>query len=550
VREDSPTESRLPLALLGVALAASAALVLALAHDYTFIQDAWGFLLERRGNSAGDFLQPHNEHIVVIPVAIQKALLPVFGLTTTLPELILLLAASLTTAVLVFVYVRRRVGPWPALLAAVLLLFLGPSWAVLLWPFEIAIVGSVMAGVAVLLLLERGDRRGDLLACLALTLSLGFSSLGLSFIAAAAVDVFQRRRELGLGRAWVAAVPLLLFAAWYAGWGHDADSNLSLENILSSPVYLLEGFANSIASLLGLSTIDVNDVGEPAWGRPLLVAAALLVLWGQTRRPGFSPRLWPLAAAAASYWLLAGFNYVPGRSAVAGRYGYAGAVFVLLIAAELLRGVRFSRRALWTGGAVAAIAVASNLAFFREGDRWLEHLSVLTRADTAAIEIARRTVHPEFFLNPEVAGTGALITIDARRYLALVEDHGSPAYTPAELAAAPEFARRQADVVLSQALPLTTRTLAGAYRRSAAPGCVEALPDQEIPLGPGVARIEVAPGPHADFSLRRFALTGHPVKTAGADGGSTTLLRIERDEAGRPWFLRVETQQPARVCPA
>lgn len=549
MRESAPTESRLPLLLLAAALAAAAALLLGLGHKYTFIQDAWGFLLERRGNSVDDFLAPHNEHIVVIPVALQKALLSIFGLTTTLPELVVLVAAVLATAVLVFVYVRRRVGPWGALLAAVLLLFLGPSWAVLLWPFEIAIVGSVMSGVAMLLLLEREDRRGDLLACLALTLSLGFSSLGLSFIAAAAVDVFQSRRRRGLGRAWVAIVPLLLFAGWYAGWGHDADSNLSLENVLSAPVYLLEGFANSIASLLGLSTIDIDDVGEPEWGRPLLVAALLLVLYGQTRRPGFSPRLWPVAAAAASYWLLAGFNYVPGRSAVAGRYGYAGAVFILLIAAELLRGVRFPRKALWVGAAVAVIAVASNLTFFREGDRWMEHLSTLTRADTAGIEIARRTVHPEFFLSPEVAGTGALIAIDARRYLSLVEEHGSPAYTPAELAEAPEYARRQADVVISQALPLSTETIAGAYRRTGGPGCLDVAADREVRLGPGVARVEVAPGPHAEISLRRFAVSEHPVKTAGADGESTALLRIPRDEASRPWYLQVEARQPVRVCP-
>ncbi len=56
---------------------------------------------------------------------------------------------------------RRRVGPWPALFAAVLLLFLGPAWEVLLWPFEIAFAGSVLFGVAMLLALDRGERRGD-----------------------------------------------------------------------------------------------------------------------------------------------------------------------------------------------------------------------------------------------------------------------------------------------------------------------------------------------------------------------------------------------------
>jgi hypothetical protein len=470
-------------------------------------------------------------------------------MSSALPERIVLTAILLTTAVLVFVYVRRRLGDWPAVIAATLLLFLGPSWSVLLWPFETVIAGSVMTGVAALLLLDRDDRRGDLWACAMLVLAVGFSALGVSFALAAAVDVLVRRRERGLGRAWIPIVPLALFGAWYLGWGHEAESHISLDNVLHSPVYLLEGFASSLDSLLGLSTIDVNDVGEPVWGRPLLIAAVALVAYGQSRKRGFSPRLWVVAAAAASYWLLAGFNYIPGRAAVAGRYGYAGGVFVLLIAAELLKGVRFSRNALLVGGAVAVLAVASNLVAFRAGKNWLEDLSVLTRADTAAIEIASPTIPDSFRLTPDVAGTGSLIVIEAGAYLDAVREHGSPAYTPTELLAAPESARRQADVVLGQALPLSTETAPEAYRPDGGgPGCLVAA-GKEIELGPGATRLEVAPGGHADFSLRRFASGEYPVHTSGADGGTVTLLTIPRDLARRqPWFLQVEAEQPVRVC--
>jgi hypothetical protein len=541
-------ERRLPIVLFGTAMFASATLMLALGRNLTFIQDTWSFLLGRQGNSFADFLEPHNEHIVVIPVAIEKALVALFGMTTAWPERIVLTAMLLVTAVLVFVYVRRRIGPWAALIAGVLLLFLGPSWSVLLWPFEIVIAGSAMTGVAMLLLLEREDRAGDAWGCLMLVLSVGFSSIGVPFIAAAAVDVFQRRRDRGLTRAWVAALPLLLYVAWYLGWGHNAEHHITLDNVLSSPVFLFEGLASSLDSLLGLSTIDVNDVGKPEWGRPLLIAAIALVAYGQRRRPGFSPRLWPVAAAAVSYWLLAGFNTVPGRPPVAGRYGYAGAVFVLLIAADLLRGVRLQRTALWVGGAVTVLVVSSNLVFFRTGHDWLEHLSVLTRADTAGIEIASRSAAPDFFLSPEIAGTGSLQAIDAGQYLEAVRAHGSPAFTPAELAAAPAFARRQADVVLSQALPLSTDTAPGAYRRSPGAGCVTADPARELRLSPGVTTIEVAPGPHAGFSLRRFATGEYPVHTAGAGGESTTRLRIPRDRAKQPWHLKAEASQPVRVC--
>jgi hypothetical protein len=42
---------------------ASAALLLTLTAGNTFFQDSWAFFFEREGNSPGDFLRPHNEHI-------------------------------------------------------------------------------------------------------------------------------------------------------------------------------------------------------------------------------------------------------------------------------------------------------------------------------------------------------------------------------------------------------------------------------------------------------------------------------------------------------
>ncbi|HXS47033.1 MAG TPA: hypothetical protein VN756_06185, partial [Solirubrobacterales bacterium] len=170
-----------PLVLLGAALLASAALLLALSHGLTFFQDTWEFLINRRDFSADALLKPHNEHIVVFPVAIQIFLLEVFGMTSAAPEYVLLICALLVVAVLLFVYVRRRVGPWPALIAAVLLLFLGPAWQDILWPFELGFVGSVLFGLAMLLALDRDDRKGNIAACAFLVVSAGFSSLGLSF---------------------------------------------------------------------------------------------------------------------------------------------------------------------------------------------------------------------------------------------------------------------------------------------------------------------------------------------------------------------------------
>lgn len=545
-----------PVVLLGAALLALGALLLALGWNLTFFQDTWAFLLDRQDFSANAFLAPHNEHIVVLPVTITKLLLAIFGMTSARPELVVMTLTLLASGALLFVYVRRRTSPWLALMAAALLLFLGSAWPVLLWPFEIEFTGAVMAGLAMLLLLDRDDARGDAWACVLLAISVLFGSLGLAFVAAAAIDVFQKHRDRGWRRAYVFAVPLLLYVAWYVGWGHTAEHHLTLHNVLASPAYVMEGFASAVDSLLGLSSIPVNSPGQPDWGRPLLIGLIALVAFGQWRKPGFSPRFWPAAAAALTYWLLAAFNYIPGREAAASRYVYAGAVFVLLMAADLLQGVRFSRRGLLIAGVVTVAAIGPNLAQMKDGRAWLKEQTVFTRSDLAAMEIASRTIPPTFSLGSvEVAGTASLAIVEAGKYFEAMHRWGSPAYSPAELAAAPEPGRHYADIVLSRALPISTVTRHGAFRKEVAAGerCVilpggDASQRLEVPLSPGLTRIELARGPHAALSLRRFAVDEFPVVTEGAPGESTTLLRIPRDNASQPWYLHVEASQRARVC--
>jgi hypothetical protein len=548
-----------PIALLGLALVASAALLLVLGAQLTFFQDSWAFLLERQGTSAGDFLRPHNEHISVIAVAVQKLLLATFGMESDFPERVVLTAMLAATAALLFVYVRRRIGPWPALLAAVLVLFCGPAWEVLLWPFEISLVGSTLAGLGMLLALDREDDRGDAAACLLLAISIGFSSLGIPFIAAALVDVLLRRRERGWSRAFVPGIPLLLYAAWYVAYGHEAESAASAHSVLHSPVFVAEGVVSSIASILGLRTFagGIGSQQRPYLALLLLLAIAVLaavVSWrrrgavGRPRIPRPTPGLWPALAATLAFWGLAGINDLPGRAPWASRYMHVGAIFVFLVLANLLAGVAIGKRALIAAGGVAAVAVALNLVPLFEGRDRLEEQSVLARADLGAIEIARHSVDPEFRLTPDVAGTVSLINVQAGPYLGAVEDHGSPAYTPPELAAAPEPGRRWADVVLAHALPLSSAIRAGFGPTR--DRCIEVGGDaeaHELRLRSGLTRIEVPPGSPVSLGLRRFATGEYPVPIEAAPG-STTVLRIPPDGSNRPWRLRVTAEQGAKVC--
>lgn len=549
----------LPTLLLAVAVVASCALLLALGDGLTFFQDTWAFLLERQGTTASDFLRPHNEHISVIPVAIEKLLIETFGMTTALPERVLLTAMLATTAVLVFVYVRRRVGPWPALFAAVALLFLGPAWEVLLWGFEVSLVGSLLTGVAMLLALERKDRRGDLIACLLLVLSVGFSSLGVAFIAGAGADVLARRRTRGLSRAWVAAVPVAVYAAWYLGYGHETESAVSLRNAIHAPPFVLESIAAAFGSLLGVRALvgSLGDTEVRALGLLGLVALAALLtylgwrrpgaLFARRRLPGVSTATWAAAASAGAFWGLAALNRLPGREPTTSRYLHIGAVFVLVVAADLLSGARFRKQALAVAGVVLAITVGSNIVSLVEGRDTLAEQTVLTRSELAAIEIAGRSVEPYFRLGPEIAGTPSLINVSAEPYLKAVDEHGSPAYSRDELAQAPAAGRRQADIVVAAALPLTATT--GPTARARLGGdiaCIE-LDSGEQRLRPGSTLVEVAPGPPTALLLRRFATSEHPVRF-DVPGGSATLLQIPPDRAQRPWWLRTADDRRARVC--
>ena len=148
-------------------------------------------------------------------------------------------------------------------------------------------------------------------------------------------------------------LPALLFAIWYLGWGHTADNAASLHNFGLMPLFVSNAIAAGLSSMLGLATPTPETFASPSgwiiaaldWGRPCLFAAGLAGwrIYKLGRVPGW---LRIAAAIGFSFWILAALNAKPGRGATAGRYQYVSAIFILLIAAELLRGVRLGPRSI------------------------------------------------------------------------------------------------------------------------------------------------------------------------------------------------------------
>jgi hypothetical protein len=524
--------------------------ILVLVRHLTFFADSWEFLMNRRHLTTDAVLQPHNEHIVVIPVLITQLFLRIFGMTSAMPEYVVLTIGLLAVAALLFEYVRRRIGPWPALFAATLILFLGPANEVLLWGFEITYVGSLVFGLAMLLALEGRTRRGDAIACICLILSFGFSSLGIAFLLAAAVAILVGPRPTWRRRAFVVVIPGILYAIWWLGWGHNAETHLTLHNVLSAPSYVAESIAAGVGALSGLGTNPSTLADEAAWGRILLVALAIGFALLVRHRKRVDPVLWPVATAAVANWVLAAFNYIAGREPTVSRYQYVSAIFVLMIVAALLSGTRLSKRMLIVGGILAALAIGPNLVVLHKGKEHFAAETVLTRSDTAALEIARQTVPPEFSLSPEVAGTGALIDVQASKYFEAIDEFGSPAYSQSELESAPPAGRRQADIILATVLPITSELQLGAYgskQNCTSAGGPSGAP--EVQLSTGSNLIEVPPGTEATASLRRFSEAGeYPVSLQAIPPEAAMKLTIPHDESPRPWIVHIESAAPVEIC--
>src|ERR1700730_5991501 len=213
---------RLPHARLIVAAMAvvTAAAILWLSRAFSFYFDEWTFILTAPDWTWTTFLQPHNEHPVMLTRLIYWALLSTAGMRSYLPYMLVLLVLHGASAFLLFELVRRRAGDLVGLACAALLLVIGAGWENLLWAFQSAFVGSVACGLGMLLALEDPSSRRKLLAAaLLLTASLMFSGIGLFFGVAAAVRlglVPARRREL----LWFAPV-VGAFAIWYLVFGRS-----------------------------------------------------------------------------------------------------------------------------------------------------------------------------------------------------------------------------------------------------------------------------------------------------------------------------------------
>lgn len=540
---------RLPVLLLGVAVLAAGALYVALDSQLTFVADDWGMLLRRQSWELGTFLDPYEEHFILGPALAFKLLQELFGMGSALPYFLFSIGLYLLSAVLLFVFLRRRVGDWAALIGAVLILFLGAAFEDLLWISPFNFSGSVAAGLGMLLALDREDGKGDRIACVLLAVSIAFSSVGLAFAAGALVDLIWGKRPRWR-RAYVAVAPLALFALWWLGWGREAEKKASLGSVGDLPGFVFDAMGAGFTSLLGLATGDGSEASQPhlIWGQLVLVAAAVLVVVRVVRLRRVPRGLAVALAIGFAFWVLIGLlpnlSATPEHAPTSSRYQLMSAVFLLLILAEALRGVRIPVPVLAIAGAVTIFAVSGGISLLqREHEERWEPFADSTRYSLAAVEIAGPSIDPAF----EVAFPPTL-SVDAATYLDTVERYGSPAYDEDELAGGTPSGRFAADLTIAQALGLALQTpQAGA--RTLRCQQLRAQPDgvTDVTLLRGGFTLENQGGEAVEVLLGRFS-DGLSVGLGPVPAGVETELVIPVDASTRPWRLGLRGSGPVRLC--
>jgi hypothetical protein len=530
---------------LGIALVVFAALNLWARHGDYFFYDEYEIVLHRY--SLHDLLEPTNGHPVIIWLPIYYLMRPIFGLGSALPYEVVGILAMAAAACVLFAYLSRRAGRWVALAGTILILFIGSGSDLLFWSFQLAFAGSVATGLGALLALSSGHRHRDAIAAVLLVASAFFLAVGLAFVVAAAVAILV---ETGV-RAWRPALrrlavvigpALVLFAIWYATFGHRSPSRSSFDNLISAPGFALEGIGASLAFLTGLAGDPKAGVAI-GWGIALLVAVVGLGAWRVAAGRGIAPTVWIGVAGGVTFWLLTGINRPPDGTPDAGRYCFVGAIFALLVLAELVRGLRPTRVAVGLAAALVLISVLANLDGLRYGRNILRVQAQIVRADLGALEIARDQVDPRFALAPGISGSDFLIVVDARSYFKSRDRYGSPAFTPSEILEQGGRLRAEADAVLIAALPVALKPV------SALPPSLSCRPIRDggaaFRAAPGTIWLRGTGSAAAEVQIDRF---GAVFKPAGVvEPGETAKLTIPPDRADRPWHVRIAGGS-ARVC--
>jgi hypothetical protein len=570
--------------LFVLVLVAGAAANLWATRGQTFIADEWAFITAYPGFDLHDMLQPigGGGHLGVFTIILYKSLVEVGG-TGNIPFRITECALLLTCGVLFFALLRPRVGDWIALGMMALLLVFGSSDEMVASTIGIAPLLGIACGLGALLCLEGESLRGDVAACLLLVLGIGTFATGLVFAAGIAVLLLSSnlpgnwRKAPDWGRLWVAAVPLGLYAIWWAATPASKHADVTSENVLSAPSSIFDSIAAGLSAISGLSYTP-TDAGVakiplgPGYALiPVLLAATVLLVRHRKNR-GFDR--WDIAFAAMPfiYWMAVAAVRGVLRAPDIPRYQILTFVLLGLLYAQLVRGMRISRAATAIFAVLLGLALIGNLGSMRAASQLYRVNSQENLAELTALSVVRDTVSPGFLVEAPSSPNGALpdMLVPASGVLQLLDNHGTPAPSVSELTGEPPYVRTAADKLMIRALGAAPRpaspgaappvgdppSVGPLLRASATPrgSCVRITPTggggavAVLALRQGDATVSGEGGAPQRLALRRFGDAFIPL--APIPSGKGQVVPLAADRSTRPWLLEVITTAPATVCSA
>ena len=407
-----------PQAVLAASILAAVGLNLWLTRGQTLFSDEWGRLL--LGDSLESLLRGYSGHLVVLHAVLYKAVFSLFGADTYLPFRIVEAALVGVCGLLFYSLARGSAGPWPSLAATVVILFLGSAFEVTATPYGIVILLPMAFGLGALVCLRRFREDGDALTCVLLVAAVASQSVGLAFVVGSAVILAQQDHRRLLARAWVVAVPILLYAAWYA-WSRltapfTSSSRFTCPTLARCPRQWSRFVRPACRRLPACSASRASRKGGVAAfnleaGYVVLGLLVIAVFW--RLRSGFRPRgeIWVPVALALTFWVLVGMATSANRPPEASRYLYPSAVFLLLFLLELVRGVRATPRVALLACIAVAVSVIPNLVNLTDQARRIRAFAGTERSELGALELLRSEVTaaslPPLSVNAGVMEVGA-----------------------------------------------------------------------------------------------------------------------------------------------
>ena len=133
-------------ALLGLVCGACMLVLVILGTRLTFFNDDWFFLLQRPGLEGDSIFSPHNGQLVALVDLSFKGLVALFGFAQ-LPFRLVLSAAVAALGIVVYLIVSKRAGRFLGLVAASIVVFLGPAWEDLLIYASIGPIAALVTGL-------------------------------------------------------------------------------------------------------------------------------------------------------------------------------------------------------------------------------------------------------------------------------------------------------------------------------------------------------------------------------------------------------------------